>query len=281
MTIYSLDEAFMSGEMTLRGFVDFATDVGVDAVELGYYWRDEQRECDEVRRWVEEAGLEISGYIVSTNFTHEDEAKRRAEIDKVKHGVDGAVALGTDLVRVFAGARKGGPFEADRDRVVEALAECLAYAVPRGVRLAMEDHGGIGGRSEHLLYYAEQLNSDHFGFVVDIANFLANAGEEPLSAVRQVASRAFLAHFKDGVRGEDGTWTPLLAGKGKIPLEESLVALAQAGYDGYVSIEYEVPIDYTVGIPHDVACLRGLLQTIDRPPGAGAPRRAARFLAEE
>ena len=262
LTIYSLHEAFASGDMTLRGFVDFAKDVGVEAVEPGYYWQDEERELPEMRRWLAEAGLGISGYIVSTNLTHDDEGKRREEIEKVRRGVDGAAALGTDLVRVFAGAREGGSFEEDRDRVVGCLRECLDYAAPRGVRIAMESHGGIGGTSEHLLYYADELASDHFGFVVDIANFLASGGEEPLSAVRRVAPGAMLVHFKDGVKEADGTWVGRLAGEGEIPLEESLRALAEAGYDGCVSVEYEVPADYKVGIPHDVKHLRALLGKI-------------------
>ena len=48
----------------------------------------------------------------------------------------------------------------------------------------------------------------------------------------------------------------------------SLRALLRAGYDGYVSIEYEVPVDYAVGIPHDVAYLRALLEKIGPPKSA-------------
>ena len=80
--------------------------------------------------------------------------------------------------------------------------------------------------------------------------------------MRRVAPGAMLVHFKDGVKEADGTWVGRLAGEGEIPLEESLRALAEAGYDGCESVEYEVPADYKVGIPHDVKHLRALLGKI-------------------
>ena len=252
--------------MSLRRFLDFAKELGVEGVELGYYWRDEERERAEARRWVAEAGLTVSAYLASNNFALEQESERRKEIEKVKHAVDGAEALGTDLVRVFAG--KGTSFERGRDLVAAALRECIAYASPKGIRLAMENHGGIGGTSEHLLYYRGQLETDLFGFVVDVANFRANSGEEPLGAVRRVASGALLVQVKDGVLNDDGTWTPRLCGEGGIPLEESLNILHQADYQGYVSIEYEVPVDYNVGIPKEVSYLRSLLRRLDRSASA-------------
>lgn len=263
LSIYSLDQAFAADGMTVSDSVRFACGVGVEAIELGYYWQDEAREIDAVCGALAETGLAVSGYLVSNNFALDDPAARRTQVEKVKHGIDAAKRLGTDVVRIFAGKRPGGSFVADRDRVVEALAECLAYAAPRGVRLAMEDHGGVGGTSEHLLYYAEKLASDHFGFVVDIANFLANAGEEPLSAVRRVAPHALLVQAKDGILDGNGDWVPRLCGEGQVPLEEALIVLREAGYDGYVSIEYEVPIDCRIGIAHEVAYLRPLLARID------------------
>ncbi|MFH0963468.1 MAG: sugar phosphate isomerase/epimerase family protein [Planctomycetota bacterium] len=273
LSVYSLHEAFVAGDATIDGFIEFARGVGVDAVELGYYWQDEELECAAAAKRVREAGLSVSGYIVSNNFALLDAEKGRGEIEKVKRATDRARELGTDVVRVFAGGRRGGSFEKDRARVVEALRECIAYAEPLGVRLAMEDHGGVGGTSEHLLYYHRELGSEHFGFVVDIANFLANAGEEVLPAVRRVAPHAMLVQAKDGIRQADGTWLPRLCGEGRIPLEAGLRALAEAGYDGYVSIEYEVPVDYRVGIAHEADYLRTLLVRLGGKLGApNAPR---------
>ena len=259
LSIYSLQQAFEAQQMDLCGFVAFARDLGVDAVDLGYYWQDEERQIPEVREWVREAGLDVSSYIASNNFAMTGEGELQGEIQKVKHAIDNAVRIEADAVRVFAGKTREGTFETHRGQVVSALRECVAHARTRGVKLALEDHGGIGATSAHLLYYKGEIDDDHFGFLVDFANFTASGGEAALAAVRRVAPHALLVHAKDGILEADGTWIPTLCGAGAIPMEACLGALAEAGYQGDVSLEYEVPVDYAVGIPHDVAHLKRIL----------------------
>ena len=150
LTIYALHDAFDASELDLRGAIAFAREIGMAGMELGYYWQEEHRECELAKQWLADAGLAASGYIISTNFVAGDETEHKKQIATVKRGIDRARQLGAPFVRVFAGSRPGRSFAEDRDVVVEALRECLAYAEAIDVKIAMENHGGIGANSEQL-----------------------------------------------------------------------------------------------------------------------------------
>ncbi len=54
------------------------------------------------------------------------------------------VDLGAPTIRIFAGNLQKGTTEAQaRAWRIEAIQECCEYAGPRGVILALENHGGI------------------------------------------------------------------------------------------------------------------------------------------
>ena len=43
ITIFSLVKFFKENKMDVKGFIEFAAQVGFSGVELGYYWKDEAR----------------------------------------------------------------------------------------------------------------------------------------------------------------------------------------------------------------------------------------------
>ena len=84
------------GTMTLREWVDLAAPLGLDGLE--YYsgmleLADPARWAD-ARRTVEERGLVIPMLCCSPDFSHPDAEFRRVEIEKEKHWIRMAAALG-------------------------------------------------------------------------------------------------------------------------------------------------------------------------------------------
>jgi len=262
MTIYALHDAFDAGELDVPDAIEFAREIGMTGMELGYYWQDEERDCGLAKQWMADAGLEVTGYIVGTNFIAGDDAFRKEQIATVKHCIDRAKQLGAPFVRVFAGGRVDECFEEDRETVVDCLRACLTHAEATGVKIAMENHGGLGGNSEHLLYYTEALASDYFGYVLDIGNLMATGGEDSVEGSKRLVSGALLVHCKDGILDENGKWIPRLLGQGDVQVEECLKVIAGAGYDGYASIEYEVPLPWQEGIRHEAEYLCEVLGRI-------------------
>jgi sugar phosphate isomerase/epimerase len=243
--------------MTVKDFIAYAGSLGLDGVELGYYWDDEANELASVPAWLKDAKLALSGYIVSNNFAFPDVDRRAEEVKKVKHAVDNAQRLGAGVLRIFGGS--GGldvTFDEAREYAVDCFRECNEYAAPRGVRLALEDHGGIAANSEHLLYYESEVDSPNFGFMVDIGNFRSTGGEDPLDGVRRTAHKAFQVHLKDVKEDAGGAWQACVLGEGNVPLKECLQALEDAGFDGYLSLEYEAPDAVKDGIERSLEYLR-------------------------
>lgn len=263
ITIYSLHPYCRDGKMSVVEFVEYAARIGAKGVDLGYFWPDEEREAGEVVARITELGLTLSGYIVGNNFALADDPEhRRTELDKVKRAADRAAAMGAPNLRVFAGhPREGVTWEQGRVWVADCLAEATRHAGAQGVKIGLEDHHGLAASAAHLLWYKEQIADPNFGFTVDIGNF-AFSGDNCVDACRRTAPYAVHTHVKDFVLAEGESPKACAVGEGDVDTAACIAAIAQAGYDGFYSIEYEGAEDAKVGVEKS---LRFLENTLGRP----------------
>jgi sugar phosphate isomerase/epimerase len=261
ITIYSLHPYCRDGRMSVVDFIEYAARIGAGGVDLGYFWQDEEREAEEASARIRDLGLTLSGYIVGNNFALADDPERRkAEIDKVKHAVDRAADMGAPNLRVFAGAaRERVTWEAGRVWVAECFAEATEYAASRGIKIALEDHHGLAASADHLLWYKEQVPDDHFGFNVDIGNFVF-AGDNCLESCRRTAPYAVHVHVKDFVLAEHQPPAGCSVGDGDIDAAACIAAVAETGYDGFYSIEFEGAEDAKVGVEKSLRFLENALR---------------------
>ena len=131
---------------------------------------------------------------------------------------------------------------------VDCLRECIAYGAQRGVVIALENHGGVTARAEQVMAIAEQVRGSWFGLNLDCGNFSGDPYEE----IRQVAPLAVTTHAKVTTRSPEGVQ----------PVDYTRVRdiLAAAGYEGYLSIEYEEKEDAATAVPRFVDTLRAALR---------------------
>jgi len=135
------------------------------------------------------------------------------------------------------------PLEAGFDVMCTSLEAIIPYARSRGVRYAMELHNALTARPDMLLKLLERFGPDELGVNFDTGNsFLA--GNDPVAYLRDVAARVIHVHVKDipesqlHLRGRvTGTRVGVAAGDGVIDLAAIVRVLAEAGYDGVLSIE--------------------------------------------
>ena len=73
VTIYSLNQYFQQEKMNVKGFIEYCGSLGVDAVDLGYYWKDEEEEVELVPDWLRENNLVLGTYIVGNDFAQKEE----------------------------------------------------------------------------------------------------------------------------------------------------------------------------------------------------------------
>lgn len=251
---YSFRNALTSkaAGMTLEDFVNEATKWEVDAVEpTSYYFPDPPTPeyCRRLRRHAFLQGLSISGTAIRNTFTHAPGPQLDKEIAHVKHWIDLAVHLGAPTIRIFAGDLQKGTTEAQaREWCIKAIHDCCEYAAPRGIILALENHGGIVATVDQMLSIVKAVKSDWFGVNWDSGNFRS---ADPYGDLAKLAPYAVVAQIKTEIHPN---------GKSeKADLARIVDILRTSGYRGYVALEHEAKEDPFVAVPKYLSELRRLV----------------------
>jgi len=260
------------GEIEAPDFVRAAAALGVDGVELlDFFFRDKSdwsAETDQIKAALDETGLPVGVFSVGNDFAQADESARDEQVAVIKRGVDQAEVFGAGVVRVFAGGDlPGTPNETVFEWFLHGLCEASYYAADRGVKLALENHGLIAGRSDQVNDLVHKVRiatgTDTLGANPDTGNFLL-VNEDSADAVRGVAKYAHMCHFKDfeiapadwdghAYAALDGTkFIGSAIGEGGVDLAACVEALRDASFDGWVNIEYESSEDPASGVPRSV-----------------------------
>ena len=162
--------------------------------------------------------------------------------------IDYAALLGAPVIRIFAGSIPAGDTESVAlDRCVEGINESLKYAAEKGVVLALENHGGITSTAGQLLAIVERVDdSPWFGVNFDSGNFRS---EDPYAELERIAPYAMNAQLKVSVTAAGQ--------RQRADFARIIDILKQAGYRGYLVLEYEEKEDPRENIP----------VILDRTPG--------------
>ena len=273
LTSYSLHSDIKNGRKTILDAMRFASENGAEHMEivpLCFSLYDDATGTfndalmEEIRALSAELALPLSNYDVSADLLSEDQDVRRAEVERVKRNVDVACRLGIPTMRHDL-ASSGSPsgensaraFEHFLPFAVESAREIADYAGERGVTTLLENHGRFVNGSDRVLRVIDAVDRPNYGLLLDTGNFRC-VDEDPLVAVKACASQAKMVHLKDfyvrkndQLRGVEkfGSWFSSASGEyrlrgsilaqGDLDVWNSLRMIRDAGYDGYVSIEFE------------------------------------------
>ena len=242
ITVYGAHLLVPEEGRTVAKIIRAAAHVGFDGIDLGYYWgEDRKAEFEEAKKVADGEGIAIANYIVGNNFGNAAAENRLdAEIDKVKNALEEAAYFNCKTLRVF-----GGGYNLDWDeyspRIAEALAICAETAEKCNVVMALEDHGALCKNSREQLFYINQVNSPYLRANADIGNFWFPGDELPIDGVRNLGEYVAMVHVKDYLFLND-CHIACPVGEGVIDFRSCFRALRNAGYDGYVTLEYECSI---------------------------------------
>ncbi len=228
---YSYWEALTRKTMSLPDFIQTCADMGLDGVELtGYYFPDTSRATlNSLKRHCFRLGLAISGTAMRNRYGYPDPEQRRAEVEKTKEWITIAQALGAPFLRVFADHIPEGVSEEQAYRWhIECFEQVLPYAEAQGVVLGLETHWGLTADAERTLRFVRDLKSDYFGILLDGANFRENHYKQ----MEMLAPYTVSVHAKTHTRNTRDEWIEL-------DYERVMGILKNAGYRGYLAIEYE------------------------------------------
>lgn len=255
-----------AAKMSLTEFIDLCVREKTDAVELlDCFWEyPEQKE--DIKKYLLKADMPVSAYSIGNTFVLDEEGRAR-EIRKVKEGIDTAVFLDTDLLRVFSGDLKEGlTFEECFDRIVDSFKKCIGYAEEKGVTMVLENHGLLAGKSSQVKDIIDAVGSKWLRANADTGNFVL-VGEKPIDAVKNLGEYIGFVHFKDMKRDPNGVYPDLegtrfngtVIGSGECDVKGVTEYLRSIGYTGWLSIEFEGEGDSVEGTIESIRYTRSIL----------------------
>lgn len=277
ISMWSYVNAYKQGKLDIAGFIYEAHRLGADGVELlDFFYRDIEADRASAKKALAETGLPCPIFSVAQNFAKATAEEREIELNKIKFGVDEAVHFESQVVRVFAGdVSEGIGFEQARDWIIDGLVAASIYAAQHQKKLALENHGKLAGKSDQVLGIIKDVRAksgvDVLGANPDTGNFLL-CNEVSEDAVANVSPMANMVHFKDfapaPVDLEGFAYTALdgskfvgtAIGEGAVNLGECVRQLKAAGFDGWLSLEYEAEEDPFDGVTRSVENARRLMQ---------------------
>jgi sugar phosphate isomerase/epimerase len=233
-----------TGRPSLTTVLAKAKEFGVTAVELHHAMlpRYDRRALDELAATLNKCGLKLSMLTCAPDFTHPDADERERQLDEMKTKVVAAWVLGAEGVRVTVGCAHP---EVSREQgiawAVEMLTRLAEFAVPRGVKLGLENHykdrlwqlPDFAFEPEVFLEVVDRLKGLPVGINFDCANPVM-VGYDPIAILRAVADRVWHVHVSDRKVGD---YAHQVLGEGDVPLEAIFRELAGRQFHGVLSLE--------------------------------------------
>jgi len=230
---------------------DIAKEIGFEGIEFIDLSLDVQPAesqialAKEIRAYCESINLPIAAYTIGADFID-----RENEVERLKGQVDVAVALGVKVMRHDVTWRRDVEWREIIQRTAPMIREVAEYAASKGITTCSENHGMVMQDAHRVEELILTVNHPNYRWLVDMGNFLC-ADEPPMHALPIAAPYAVHAHAKDFIfkseAPSDG-WIitrggnairGTIVGHGVVPLKECIGVLRAAGYDGWLSLEFE------------------------------------------
>ncbi|BCU78332.1 sugar phosphate isomerase/epimerase family protein [Luteolibacter sp. LG18] len=224
----------------------------------------EPAELMKIKRRAFLLGLDLMGYSTHQGFLSPDKEKRQKNHDHTLACLEQAYNLGIPTMRVNSGTwgttkdfdelmqKRGAddplPGFTEDDAypwVIEAYGKLAGEAGKRGVVMGLENHWGLGRTPQGVKRVVDAVNSPWLKVTLDTGNFL----EDPYDRLAMLAKDTVLMQAKTYYGG--GVWYTL-----ELDYPRIAKIMKDAGYTGYVSLEFEGKEDPLTAIPKSLEMLR-------------------------
>lgn len=239
---------------------DLAKEFGFDGIEFtplddkSYGITEDALACaKEIREHCEKIGLTIVAYTVGANLVGES---GDAAVDKLFYDIDVAEALGAKVLRHDVCFKlPGDHLYTYKDAIAEMvprIRRVTEYAAAKGIRTCTENHGYIFQAPERVEELITAVNHPNYGWLCDMGNFLC-VDADPAKAVEIAGPHVFHVHAKDFIYKDGSEPAPVgffqtsggnhirgtVVGHGIVPIRKCVSILKKAGYNGWLSVEFE------------------------------------------
>ncbi len=283
VSLYSFRGYANEDSLGIKGCIDKVKEFGgegVDFVETPAYANDLEAYkayAKDIGDYCKSVGIEPLCFCVGSDFLNRDLDE---EIERVKGLVDVAAAYGCPVMRHDAtpgypqSIKTGRSFDHVLPILAKAYRAVTEYAETKGIKTCIENHGFFAQDPDRVEKLINAVNHPNFGALVDIGNF-ACADADHAYAVGVMAPYAVHAHAKDFHKRSGSLDNPgegwfmsrggnylrgSIIGQGDVPVRQCIGILRRAGYDGFLTIEFEGMEDELKGVRIGIANLKRLIE---------------------
>ncbi|MCP4707693.1 MAG: DUF1080 domain-containing protein [Planctomycetes bacterium] len=214
-------------------FAQTARGLGIEAIEyVNQFFKDKARDDDylgEMKKRAADHGVKSLLIMCDGegNLGDPDEGRRTQAVENHHKWVYAAKFLGCHSIRVNAASR--GSREEQAKLVVDGLGRLCDYAAKFEMNVIVENHGGLSSDGAWLLDVMKKVNKPNCGTLPDFGNFYEYdryRGVEDLMPFAKGVSAKSINFVENGDEKD-------------IDFYRIMRLVRDAGYRGYVGIEYE------------------------------------------
>lgn len=248
---WSLHRTLFDGKIDNLDFpVTAKKEFGITAVEyVNRFFADKAEDkdyLDEMNRHCDDHGVDQVLIMVDGEgaLAITDDKKRFQAVENHYKWVRAAKYLGCHSIRVNARTSSNASKEDARLAAVEGLGKLAEFGADHGINIIVENHGGYSSDGQWLSEVISQVDMENCGTLPDFGNFCIEGSPNPTSdtgckeeynrykGVKELMPFAKGVSAKSYAFDENGLETI-------IDFKRMLEIVHEAGYSGYVGIEYE------------------------------------------
>ena len=238
---WSLNTLFFGGKLDNLDFAKTAQhDFKINAIEyVNQFFFDKAKDkkyLPEMKKRAEGEGVKSLLVMVDRegNLGDPDKIKRREAVEKHFKWAEAAKFFGCHSLRVNAAS--AGSYEEQLELAADGLRQLTEFGAELGLNVIVENHGGLSSNGQWLAAVMKKVDHPRCGTLPDFGNFILDrkTGEEydRYKGVKELMPFAKAVSAKSHDFDEQGNDT-------KTDFLKMMKIVVDAGYDGYVGIEYE------------------------------------------
>ena len=161
-----------------------------------------------------------------------DKSKRISSVNNHKRWIEAAKHLGCHSIRVNASS--SGSYDDQQKLAADGLSKLSEFASTHGLNVIVENHGGLSSNGQWLSAVMKSVNMKNCGTLPDFGNFRIGGGKtyDRYKGVKELMPFAKAVSAKSHDFDDNGNEI-------HTDYHKMMKIVIDAGYRGYVGIEYE------------------------------------------
>lgn len=235
---WSFHRALRAKKMDNLDFAKTAKDLGIDGIEyVNQFFKDKAKNSDylkEMKKRAEDQGVKSLLIMCDGEgaLGDADPAKRTQAVENHYKWAEAAKFLGCHSIRVNAQSR--GTYEEQLERAAEGLRKLTEFGAQLDLNVLVENHGGLSSNGQWLASVMKKVNHPRCGTLPDFGNFNVAKDKQydRYQGVMELMPFAKAVSAKSHDFDDNGNET-------HTDYRRMMKIVVDAGYHGYVGIEYE------------------------------------------